>query len=43
MAVHSNILAWEIPQTQEPVGYSPRGRRELELTGVTECTHVALT
>ena len=25
MAVHSNNLAWEIPQTEEPVGYSPWG------------------
>ena len=27
MAAHSSILAWEIPQTDEPVGYSPRGRK----------------
>ena len=28
MAAHSNILAWEIPWTEEPgVGYRPRGRR----------------
>ena len=25
MASHSNILAWEIPWTEEPGGYSPRG------------------
>ena len=25
MATHSNILAWEIPWTKEPGGYSPRG------------------
>jgi len=23
MATHSSILAWEIPQTEELVGYSP--------------------
>ena len=23
MAIHSNILAWEIPWTEEPGGYSP--------------------
>ena len=23
MATHPNILAWEIPQTEEPGGYSP--------------------
>ena len=23
MAIHSSILAWEIPWTEEPVGYSP--------------------
>ena len=26
-ATHSNTLAWEIPWTEEPVGYSPWGRR----------------
>ena len=28
MAMHSSILAWEIPQTEELVGYSPWGRKE---------------
>ena len=28
MATHSSILAWRIPWTEEPVGYSPRGRKE---------------
>jgi len=23
MTTHSNILAWEIPWTEEPMGYSP--------------------
>ena len=25
LAIHSSILAWEIPGTEKPVGYSPRG------------------
>ena len=25
MATHSSILAWEIPRTEEPGGYSPWG------------------
>ena len=29
---HSNILAWEIPWTEEPAGYSPWGRRESDMT-----------
>ena len=28
MATHSSILAWRIPRTEEPGGYSPWGRRE---------------
>ena len=28
MASHSSILAWTIPWTEEPLGYSPRGRQE---------------
>ena len=31
IATHSGILAWRIPWTEELVGYSPRGCRELEL------------
>ena len=30
MATHSSILAWKIPWTEEPVGYSPWGRKELD-------------
>ena len=26
---HSSILAWRIPRTEEPGGYSPRGHTEL--------------
>ena len=31
MATHSGILAWKIPWREEPVGYSPQGRKELEM------------
>ena len=27
-ATHSSILAWKIPWTEEPVGYSPWGFKE---------------
>ena len=30
MATHSSIRAWEIPWTEEPGGYSPRGCKELD-------------
>ena len=29
MATHSSILAWRIPWTEEPGGYSPWGREQL--------------
>ena len=32
MATHSRILAWKIPWTEEPGGYSPWGRKELDMT-----------
>ena len=32
MATHSCILAWEIPWTEEPRGYSPWGCKELDMT-----------
>ena len=32
MATHSSILAWEIPWTEESVGYSPQGRKESDTT-----------
>ena len=35
MAAHSSILAWRIPWTEEPVGYSPWGRKELDMTEAT--------
>ena len=30
MATHSSILAWRIPWTEEPGGYSPWGGKELD-------------
>ena len=38
MATHSSILAWRIPQTEEPVGYSPYGLKEPDTTEAT-CPH----
>ena len=32
MATHSSILAWRIPWTEEPVGCSPWGPKELDMT-----------
>ena len=32
MATHPNIFAWEIPWTDELSGYSPQGRKELDMT-----------
>ena len=32
MATHSSILAWEIPWTEEPGGYSPWGCKESDTT-----------
>ena len=32
MVTHSSILAWRIPWTEEPVGYSSRHLKELEMT-----------
>ena len=36
--MHSSILAWRIPRTEEPGGYSPWGHRESDTTEVTEHT-----
>ena len=35
MAIHSSILAWEIPCTEGLVGYSPWG---CEQSDITECS-----
>ena len=32
MATHSSTLAWKIPWTEEPVGCSPWGCEELDMT-----------
>ena len=32
MATHSSILAWEIPWTEEPGGYSPWGCKKSDTT-----------
>ena len=32
---HSSILAWKIPWTEDPVGYNPRGHKELDVTKAT--------
>ena len=32
MATHSSILAWGIPRTEEPGGFSPCGCKELDTT-----------
>jgi len=32
MATHSSILAWRIPWTEKPGGYSPLGHKELVRT-----------
>ena len=35
MATHSSILAWRIPWTEEPAGYSSEGLKELDMTEAT--------
>ena len=32
MATHCSILAWRIPWTEEPGGYSPWGHKESDMT-----------
>ena len=32
MATYSSSFAWEILQTEEPGGYSPKGRKESDTT-----------
>ena len=36
MPIHSTILAWRIPWTEEPGGYNPCGHKESDMTEVTE-------
>ena len=43
MATHSVILAWRIPRTEEPGGYSPWGRKESDMTEqVSIHTHIPI-
>ena len=35
VATHPSILAWQIPWTEEPGGYSPWGHKELDTAEVT--------
>ena len=37
--MHSSILAWEIPWTEELAGYSPQARQELDITEGTQHAH----
>ena len=39
MAVHSSILAWRIPWTEEPRGAQSRGHKELYMTEATQHVH----
>ena len=39
MATHSSVLAWRIPWTEEPEGYSPWGCKESDMSEVTEYKH----
>ena len=41
MATHSSVLAWRIPLTEEPVGLSPWGCKELDPTEHA-CMHTFL-
>ena len=43
MATHSSILAWTIPWTEAPAGYSPQGCTESYTTEATEHTWVVST
>ena len=38
MAIHSSILAWRIPWTEELVDYSPQGHKESDTTEATQHT-----
>ena len=40
MATHSSILAWRIPWTVEPVGYSPWGYNESDTTTKPPPSHL---
>ena len=38
MEAHSSILAQKIPWTEEPVGYSPQGPKESDMTEQAQST-----
>ena len=40
MATHSSILFWKIPQTEQPMGYSPWGLKELDVTERLKHMHI---
>ena len=37
MTTHSSILAWRIPWTDSPEGYSPQGHKELDMIEQLTC------
>ena len=39
MAIHFSILAWRIPWTEEPEGYSPWDHKESDMTEQLIHTH----
>ena len=38
--MHSSILVWRIPRTEEQAGYSPQGHKESDTTEATQHAHV---
>ena len=42
MAIHSSILAWRIPWTEEPDGLQSMGPQELDMTEATYNAHTHL-
>ena len=42
MATHSSTLAWRIPWTEEPGGYSSWGRKELHIAETTQHTFLVV-
>ena len=42
MATHSSILAWKIPQTEEPGGLQSMGRKESDTTEQLSIAHYML-
>ena len=40
MATHSSILAWRIPETEEPGGLPLWGRTESDMTDATQQQHI---